>query len=574
VVALVCHDGRRVSTTRPIRRLLAAKRETLGDVESEAQALEYAMVEAGLAPTETRPLWQARAREALEELLEVPLKKGSLPSPWESPRRWREVLEAASPARQRAALEGASSGGGRAECVAEAAEKLGGGHDAWRRVEAFDVSHMRGRATVVSCARLVDGAVEQAALWRPPLGMLTPGDDYGALHFAAKERALLKPLPCVVVVDGGRAQVSAVASAFDEVLASEEKMPTIIGLAKGDRGNVVAKRDGEKIFDSELQVVCEGDDVPRLARLARDAAHASALHAHRRLRDTQFIADLPVVDVDGPSSSSSLGATCKGNEEEEQDGTWSTFNAKPFATTTTTTTAENEKKKKKARKKAKALDALEVERLRRIVDRVVGDDTLTAKRRLRRSVENATLAAEDGVEREATRSSRRRFVDRGEEEAAKEDGGELRVTSPLRLTEPQREAVEAVEKRLDDPDAGGVAVLQGATGTGKTFCMASLIAKRNAPALVLAPNKVLAAQLYDELAGLFPGHAVQYFVSFYDYYRPESFAPNSATFMSKRSAINSKLDELRHSTTTSLSERRDVIVLWPVSRRVGRGIHW
>lgn len=111
----------------------------------------------------------------------------------------------------------------------------------------------------------------------------------------------------------------------------------------------------------------------------------------------------------------------------------------------------------------------------------------------------------------------------------------------------------------------------GVTGSGKTFSMAQVIAKLNQPALVMAPNKTLAAQLYSELKELFPKNAVEYFVSYYDYYQPEAYIPSSDTFIEKDSAINEQIDRMRHSATRSLFDRRDVIIVSSVSCIYGLG---
>ncbi len=113
--------------------------------------------------------------------------------------------------------------------------------------------------------------------------------------------------------------------------------------------------------------------------------------------------------------------------------------------------------------------------------------------------------------------------------------------------------------------------LLGVTGSGKTFSMAHTIAKMNMPALVLAPNKTLAAQLYSEFKELFPNNAVEYFVSYYDYYQPEAYIPSSDTFIEKDSAINEQIDRMRHSATRSLFDRRDVIIVSSVSCIYGLG---
>ena len=114
--------------------------------------------------------------------------------------------------------------------------------------------------------------------------------------------------------------------------------------------------------------------------------------------------------------------------------------------------------------------------------------------------------------------------------------------------------------------------LLGATGTGKTFTMANVIAQTGRPALVLAHNKTLAAQLCNELREFFPENAVEYFISYYDYYQPEAYVPVSDTYIAKTASINEEIDMLRHSATRSLFERRDVIVVASISCIYGLGI--
>ncbi|NDC25499.1 MAG: excinuclease ABC subunit UvrB, partial [Proteobacteria bacterium] len=114
-------------------------------------------------------------------------------------------------------------------------------------------------------------------------------------------------------------------------------------------------------------------------------------------------------------------------------------------------------------------------------------------------------------------------------------------------------------------------VLLGVTGSGKTFTIANVIAKLQRPSLILAPNKTLAAQLYSEFKELFPENAVEYFVSYYDYYQPEAYIPSSDTYIEKDSSINDQIDQLRHSATRSLLSRRDVIIVASVSCIYGLG---
>ncbi|WP_318246058.1 excinuclease ABC subunit UvrB [Salipiger bermudensis] len=114
-------------------------------------------------------------------------------------------------------------------------------------------------------------------------------------------------------------------------------------------------------------------------------------------------------------------------------------------------------------------------------------------------------------------------------------------------------------------------VLLGATGTGKTFTMAKVIEETQRPAIILAPNKTLAAQLYGEFKGFFPDNSVEYFVSFYDYYQPEAYVPRSDTYIEKESQINEQIDRMRHSATRALLERDDVIIVASVSCIYGIG---
>ncbi|MBL7689837.1 MAG: excinuclease ABC subunit UvrB, partial [Bdellovibrionaceae bacterium] len=114
-------------------------------------------------------------------------------------------------------------------------------------------------------------------------------------------------------------------------------------------------------------------------------------------------------------------------------------------------------------------------------------------------------------------------------------------------------------------------VLLGVTGSGKTFSMANVIAETGLPTLILAPNKTLAAQLYAEFKELFPENAVEYFVSYYDYYQPEAYIPSTDTYIEKDSAINEQIDRMRHSATRSLLDRRDVIIVSSVSCIYGLG---
>ena len=145
----------------------------------------------------------------------------------------------------------------------------------------------------------------------------------------------------------------------------------------------------------------------------------------------------------------------------------------------------------------------------------------------------------------------------------------FKIESPFKPAGDQPKAIESIVTNLKN----GVKhqTLLGVTGSGKTFTMAHAIEQINQPALILAPNKTLAAQLYAEMKELFPHNAVEYFVSYYDYYQPEAYVPSSDTFIEKDSAINEQIDRMRHSATRSLFDRRDVIIVSSVSCIYGLG---
>ena len=137
---------------------------------------------------------------------------------------------------------------------------------------------------------------------------------------------------------------------------------------------------------------------------------------------------------------------------------------------------------------------------------------------------------------------------------------------------PTGDQPEAIAKLVDGLDCGmPMQTMLGVTGSGKTFTMANVIAESNRPALVIAHNKTLAAQLYSEFKAFFPENAVEYFVSYYDYYQPEAYVASTDTYIEKDSQINDEIEKMRHSATASLLERRDVIVVASVSCIYGLG---
>jgi excinuclease ABC subunit B len=148
-------------------------------------------------------------------------------------------------------------------------------------------------------------------------------------------------------------------------------------------------------------------------------------------------------------------------------------------------------------------------------------------------------------------------------------------SSPYRLHqafEPAGDQPEAIDRLVEGVQAGlGFQTLLGVTGSGKTFTMANVIGRLGCPALVMAPNKTLAAQLYSEMREFFPENAIEYFVSYYDYYQPEAYVPSRDLYIEKDSSINEHIEQMRLSATKSLLERPDAIIGARVSAIYGIG---
>ena len=146
---------------------------------------------------------------------------------------------------------------------------------------------------------------------------------------------------------------------------------------------------------------------------------------------------------------------------------------------------------------------------------------------------------------------------------------DFKLHSEFSPTGDQPKAIEKIVENLEN----GITdqILLGVTGSGKTFTVANVIEKINRPALIMAPNKTLAAQLYNEYKNFFPENAVEYFVSYYDYYQPEAYIMATDTYIEKDSSINDEIDKMRHAATAALLNRRDVIIVASVSAIYGLG---
>src|SRR5262245_23758245 len=145
----------------------------------------------------------------------------------------------------------------------------------------------------------------------------------------------------------------------------------------------------------------------------------------------------------------------------------------------------------------------------------------------------------------------------------------FRIVSDFQACGDQPRAIDLLTRGLQE--GAPHQVLLGITGSGKTFTVASVVERVQRPTLVLAPNKILAAQLYSEFRSLFPDNAVEYFVSYYDYYQPEAYVPRTDTYIEKDASINEQIERMRNSATRSLLERRDVLIVASVSCIYGLG---
>ena len=146
---------------------------------------------------------------------------------------------------------------------------------------------------------------------------------------------------------------------------------------------------------------------------------------------------------------------------------------------------------------------------------------------------------------------------------------QFKIQSPYQPAGDQPKAIAQLIEGLNDGEVHQT--LLGVTGSGKTFTIANVIMQTQRPAMIMAPNKTLAAQLYGEMKEFFPGNSVEYFVSYYDYYQPEAYVPASDTFIDKDASLNEHIEQMRLSATKALLERKDTIVVATVSAIYGLG---
>lgn len=636
---------------------------------------------------------------------------------------------AASADEVRAALSGVRAGRRRVDSLHRLQSFLGLPHSP-SRIESFDVSHMGGEYTVVSCASVVDAAEAPAQHLRWPVRDAPASDDCAALteglfrrygrgsgggggggggrgRGGTKERG--DRLPDLILIDGGKGQLGAARRALAQTPA--RNVP-LIALAKGNEtvytiGSEAVASGGYNGLPSTSLVVGaatpDAEDGPGYAlepppggaessamlllRLARDAAHRTALEGHRHLREAAALSSaLTQLETRGVGATrraalldhfGSFGALCAATPDELRvvpgigkrlaeslSATLSDLRLSappqedppelPSARVRDDALTSDEVAPSRATARRRAVAPLRLptdpvwpplsptaaaiarprkgrrpdatrtrrgssdgqgdaaaqrdgrmlsEALRSALERLRGRGEKTAA-----EVETAGGAAEAAVGAEAAdqllvpeavvkaASEAMKHVGDDAVEAARaarrvafegEKGGgggapvagfgnrRPRSSRPFELVSPwppSEEQAAVVDMLKDSLDSGARRlVLKGATGTGKTYAMSQLIERVGKPTLLLAPNKVLAVQLWSELVSFFPHNAVEYFVSYYDYYRPESYAPVADVYLQKSASVNEDIDRMRHAATAALRSRSDTIVVASVSCIYGLG---
>ena len=503
---------------------------------------------------------------------------------------------AAAAASSAEALAAADEGAWRAAETVEALEGLrvfweGDAFAPPARVEALDVSHFCGAHTVGASAAADRGllATDEYRWYGLGSGAI---DDCAAIAESLEARlAQDRPPPDCVLIDGGRGQLNA---ALRVIEASGADV----------RALALAKREETVHFGAGGELnLADHDPTLTLLRRLRDEAHASALLAHRRSRRFGEHASL----LDGAStrhkarlrSAFPSGARLRAASVEELAAVVPLDVATAVrARLETSSDADDRDVAVSLGNRDSAVEALAADGRRSAASLDAAGDEARA-RRWWKSRRDLRLATADRGNLDALLDA----VVAGDVDAAlgpwsaPAPPSEIAAPRPAAVAEPVAKSrapiastvARSFSMRAPFPPAGDQpaaidslvgrlgrgerrVVLKGATGTGKTFVLAHAIEDLDKPTLVLAPNKVLAAQLYSELREFFPDAAVKFFVSHFDYYRPESYKLASDTYSEKRSATNDRIDALRHDATRSLFERRDTIVVATVSCIYGLGM--
>lgn len=494
------------------------------------------------------------------------------------------------------------------------------------RLETFDISHLYGTNTVGACSSLSLGMTALDDYRCYPIRGVTPADDYGAIEAALREHlGSTRPPPGLLLIDGGKGQLSAAMKVLSELGLQDTVAP--LSLAKREE-EIFLPHSSEPIVLPRTSPTLtllrrQRDEAHAFALLSHRQLRASSQltsvldgcgldqEEQTKLRATFGSASaLRAASVDDVSSAIGEGSSVdpllvlsrlRAQPEPIAVGFQSSLTGHPSAVQALALSARRaspqveawglEEQARKWWDVRRGPWLSRLERGGRAAERSVDDvlaaveglvapaaplqsgESRVASARLLRALDSWSEGALQQVEQgDALSPGPARTRQTSEEEAASPPNSSPAVVAmpgAFKLYAPYPSAGDqpaAIESLVADVQAGVPrTVLKGATGTGKTFVLANLIERTNRPTLIVAPNKVLAAQLFTELKSFFPDNSVTIFFSHFDFYRPESYAPVSRSYVEKASQTNPKIDALRHEATRSLFERRDTIVVATVS---------
>ena len=495
-------------------------------------------------------------------------------------------------------------------------------------LDTFDISHLYGTNTVGACSSLSLGMTALDDYCCYPIHGVTPADDYGAIEAALREHLgpdSTRPPPGLLLIDGGKGQLSAamnvlselglqntvaplsLAKREEEIYLPDSSEPIVLPRTSPTLTLLRRQRDEAHAFallnhrllraSSRLTSVLDGCglNLEEQTKLRATFGSASALRVASAddvgsaLGEGSSVDPLLVLSrlraqpepiavgfesslAGHPSAVQALALSTRRSSQqveawghEEQARKWWDVRRGPWL-------SRLERGGKAAERSVDDVLAA-VEGLVAPEARLQSGESRAASARLLRALDSwGSEGALQQVEHGDARSPGRARPRQTAEEAAsqpKPSPGVVAMPGAFKLCAPYPAAGDqpaAIESLVADVQAGVPrTVLKGATGTGKTFVLANLIERTNRPTLIVAPNKVLAAQLFTELKSFFPHNSVTIFFSHFDFYRPESYAPVSQSYVEKASQTNPKIDALRHEATRSLFERRDTIVVATVS---------
>ena len=493
-------------------------------------------------------------------------------------------------------------------------------------LETFDISHLYGTHTVGACSALSLGMTALDDYCCYPIHGVTPADDYGAIEAALREHLCSdkRPPPGLLLIDGGKGQLSAAMEVLSELglqdavaplsLAKREEEiylphasePIVLPRTSPTLTLLRRQRDEAHAFallshrmlraSSLLTSVLDGVGLSAAEQAKLRAAYGSASALRGASADG-------VASVLGDGSSVDPRRVLAAVREQPQRlavgfqsslaGHPSAVQALALSTRRASPQVEAWGREEQARKwwairRGPWLSRLErgghaaehaVDAVLQAAEGLLAPPTPLQTESVEWEAASARLAralgswASEGALQQVAPAEARPARPRRTSEAAAvpsaSSAGVVAMPGAFKLHAPYPAAGDqpsAIESLVADVQAGVPRpVLKGATGTGKTFVLANVIERTNRPTLIVAPNKVLAAQLFSELKSFFPENSVTIFFSHFDFYRPESYAPVSQSYVEKASQTNPKIDALRHEATRSLFERRDTIVVATVS---------